>query len=63
MINDISGNAAAELEDEESWSLKYGTVCSDRKEIADGFRSLLDDIGSGFVPDSNSMKIYERQSE
>ncbi|MBQ1312655.1 MAG: 23S rRNA (uracil(1939)-C(5))-methyltransferase RlmD [Blautia sp.] len=63
MINDISGNAAADLEEEESWSLKYGKIYSERTEIADGFRSLIDDVGSRFVPDRNIMEIYERQAD
>ena len=62
MVNDISGNAAADLEDEESWSPEYGKVYSERTEIADGFRSLIDDVGSRFVPDRSAMEIYERQT-
>lgn len=63
MINDISENAAAGIEDEESWSEEYGKVYSDRAEIADGFQSLIDDVGSRFVPDKDSMEIYEKQAE
>ena len=58
MINDISGNAVADLEDEESWDLKYGKIYSERMEIADGFSSLIDDIGSRFVPGRKIMEIY-----
>jgi len=63
MINDISENAAAVIEDEESWSEEYGKVYADRAEIADGFQSLIDDVGSRFVPDKDSMEIYEKQAE
>ena len=60
MVNDIYGNAAAGLEDEESWSLQYGKVYPERMEIADGFRSLIEDVGSRFVPGENIMEIYEQ---
>ena len=63
MINDISGNAAADLADEESWSPEYGKIYSERMDIADGFRSLLDDVGSRFVPDRNIMEIYKRVTD
>ena len=59
MINDISGNAAAGIMDEESWSDEYGKLYHERSEISDGFRSLIDDIGSRFVPDGDIMKTYE----
>ena len=61
MINDIYGNAVADLADEESWSAEYGKVYSDRMETAEGFRSLIEDVGSRFVPGKNIMEIYERQ--
>ena len=62
MKNEISGNVAAELEDEDSWDSAYGTYYDDRQEIADGFRSLTDDIGSRFVPDEEMMEIYHGNS-
>ena len=58
MVNDISGNAAAEIEDEESWDEEYGTYYSDRAKIVSGFRSLIEDTGSRFVPDDNMMELY-----
>ena len=61
MINDIYGNVVADLADEESWSAEYGKVYSERAETADGFRSLIEDVGSRFVPGKNIMEIYERQ--
>ena len=58
MVNDISGNAAAEIEDEESWDEEYGAYYSDRAKIVNGFRSLIEDTGSRFVPDDNMMELY-----
>ena len=58
MVNDISGNVFCEIGDEESWMAGYGTMYQDRTDILDGFRSLIDDIGSDFVPDGEMMKIY-----
>ena len=58
MVNDISGNAAAEIEDEESWDEEYGVYYSDRAKIVSGFRSLIEDTGSRFVPDDNMMELY-----
>ena len=54
MINDISGNAFCEIGDEESWMAGFGTMYQDRTEMADGFRSLIDDLGSRFVPDGQA---------
>ena len=56
MINEISGNACAGIEDEESWSEQYGQVYPDRADIADGFRSLIDDVGSSFIPDEDMIR-------
>ena len=58
MINDISGNAFCEIEDEESWKTEYGKMYRDRMQITDGFRSLVDNIGSSFVPDNKLMELY-----
>ncbi len=58
MINDISGNAAAGVEDPDSWAEGYGPVYPDTADIADGFRSLADGCGSGFVPDAEYAGIY-----
>lgn len=57
-----SGNLAAEFEDEDSWDSEFGTYYDDIQEIADGFRSLTDDIGSHFVPDEEMMEIYHGNS-
>ena len=62
MKNEISGNLAAEFEDEDSWDSEFGTYYDDRQEIADGFRSLTDDAGSRFVPDEEMMEIYHGNS-
>ena len=59
MINDISGNACADIEDQASWSAEYGKVYPDRADIVDGFRSLIDDVGSRFIPDKEIIEIYE----
>lgn len=62
MVNDISGNAFCEFEDEDSWTAEYGAMYQDRSEVADGFRSLVDGIGSSFVPDEELMELYRSQS-
>ncbi len=46
MKNDISGNAAAGIADEESWKGEYGDYYPDREKVIDGFRTKLDGIGS-----------------
>ena len=51
MINDISGNAFCDIDDEESLTDAFGTVYQDRTKVVDGFRSLIDGVGSRFVPD------------
>ncbi|MBQ9060659.1 MAG: right-handed parallel beta-helix repeat-containing protein [Firmicutes bacterium] len=56
MVNDISGNAAAGIEDEESWEPEYGKMYPDREEAADSFRSLIEDMGSGFVPEKDQRR-------
>lgn len=61
MVNDIRGNAFCEIEDEESWEAGYGKMYKDRSEIMDGFRSLIDGVGSGFVPDDELMELYRAQ--
>ena len=63
MVNDISGNAAAGVEDEESWDPGYGEMYPDRDEVADGFRSLVKGIGSEFVPDQEMVELYEKSAE
>lgn len=60
-VNEISRNAAAEIINEESWTEEYGTSYSDRSEAADGFRPLIENTGSRFVPDEEQMKIYKAQ--
>lgn len=61
MINDISGNACAEIRDKKSWKAEYGKVYADKTEIAKGFHSLIPDMGSRFIPDENMMEIYKIQ--
>ena len=63
MVNEISGNAAAGAEDEQSWDPGYGKMYPDRDEVADGFRSLIDGIGSGFVPDQELTTLYQKSAE
>ena len=58
MVNEIRGNAFCEIEDEESWMTGYGKMYQDRTEISDGFRSLIDGIGSAYVPDEELMELY-----
>ena len=62
MVNDISGNACCEIEDEQSWTDEFGTTYQDRAMVADGFQSLVDDIGSRFVPDEELMELYRAQA-
>ncbi|MDO4870196.1 MAG: right-handed parallel beta-helix repeat-containing protein [Bacillota bacterium] len=50
MRNDISGNAACEI-DGGSWEDSYGKAYENRDKILDGFRSLIEGCGSGFAPD------------
>ena len=59
MVNDISGNAAADIMDEDSWSSGYGVMYNDRTEAADGFRSLIDGTGSGYIPGREMQNIYD----
>ena len=61
MVNDIEGNVFADIEDEESWSEEYGRMYSDRNEVADGFHSLINNIGSYYIPDDAIMEIYEKE--
>ena len=61
MVNDISGNACCEIEDEDSWSDEYGTMYEDREDVLDGFRSLVDGVGSSFVPDEKALELYLAQ--
>ena len=61
MINDISGNAFCGIEDEESWTVEYGKMYENRTEVIEGFRSLIDGTGSGFVPDGDLMELYNAQ--
>ena len=61
MINDISSNAFCGIEDEESYNAEYGKMYENRTEVIDGFRSLIEGTGSGFVPDGNLMEMYNAQ--
>jgi len=62
MVNDVSGNAFCEISNEACWKAKYGSRYEDRTEVADGFRSLIDDVGSRFVPDDELMTLYTTHS-
>ena len=62
MVNDISGNAAADFEDEDSWTDEYGELYADREEAAEEFRSLIDGVGSRFVPDEGMMELYRENA-
>ena len=62
MVNDISGNVLADIDDEENPEA-YGKVFKDREEAAEGFRSLIDNCGSRFIPDSSMMKLYENKED
>ena len=55
------GNAFCGIEDEESWTVEYGKMYENRTEVIEGFRSLIDGIGSGFVPDGDLMELYKAQ--
>ena len=61
MVNDISANAFCDIEDEDSWMAEYGTMHQDRAEISDGFRSLIADVGSDFVPAGERIELYSSQ--
>ena len=63
MINEIFGNVCAGIEDEDSWPEEYGKVYADRAEAADGFRSLTENVGSGFVPDAHLIELYTALQE
>lgn len=58
-VNDISGNAAAGVEDEDSWAEDYGAMYADRSAAADGLRSLLDGVGSRFLPDEAWLEAWD----
>ena len=62
MVNDISGNVLADIDDEENPEA-YGKVFKDREEAAEGFRALIDNCGSRFIPDSSMMKLYEKKED
>ena len=60
LVNDISGNVLADIEDEESWDDAYGKVYAEREDAADGFRSMVENCGSKFIPDGYMLKLYEK---
>lgn len=62
MVNDISGNACCEVADEGSWEAEFGPVHQDRAAVLDGFRSLVDNVGSSFVPDEKLTDLYKAQA-
>ncbi len=51
MVNEIRDNIAAGLEDASSWNKEYGKAYEDVAEVADRYRSLVEDVGSRFVPE------------
>ena len=57
------GNVFADIEDKDSWSEEYGKLYPDRNEVADCFYSLIDNIGSDFIPDADIMAIYEKEKQ
>ncbi len=63
LINDIFGNAAAGIRDEDSWEVAYGKLYGDRAELSDGFKSLLSDIGSGFCPNDAVTELYKQSKK
>lgn len=62
MVNDISGNVLADIDDEENPEA-YGKVFKGREEAADGFCSLVENCGSRFIPDSSMMELYENKED
>ncbi len=62
MVNDISGNVLADIDDEENTEA-YGQVFKGREEAADGFCSLVENCGSRFIPDSSMMELYENKED
>ena len=59
--NEICENAASGIMNEEYWSEEFGTIYPDRSEIEDGFRSLIENTGSRFVPGKEKTDIYKAQ--
>ena len=50
-------------QEEESWTAEYGKLYQDRAEVSEGFRSLILNVGSGFVPDGELMELYLDQKK
>ena len=58
MVNKIHDNAAAEIEETDSWDISYGRLDKDRGEIVEDFRSRFEGIGSGFSPGRDELDLY-----
>ena len=50
--------AAEKYGDKTAVTDEYGKLYADREEAAEEFRSLIDDVGSRFVPDEDMMELY-----
>ena len=61
LVNKIHDNAACALEEEDSWTDVYGQVFREKAEVIDGFRSLVEGIGSSFVPDKEALALYKNR--
>ena len=61
LVNQIASNAAAGIRDGESWRAEYGPLYGNPHEIADGFRSLLPDVGSRRIPGPAWTAIYHER--
>ncbi|MBQ1395068.1 MAG: right-handed parallel beta-helix repeat-containing protein [Lachnospiraceae bacterium] len=58
MVNKIHDNAAAEIEETDSWDISYGRLDKERGEIIEDFRSRFEGIGSGFSPGRDELDLY-----
>lgn len=58
--NHFKDNAAAQIEDTDSWSDEYGRMTEKSSEIVEGFTSRLEGIGSSFVPDDEAVRLYQK---
>ena len=56
MVNEISRNILAGIR-ENGRNHSYGRILKNREDAADGFRSLIENAGSDFVPDEKMMNL------
>ena len=61
--NRIEGNAAAGLPNESGWREEFGPLHPDRRDAAEGYRSLLPGIGSSFCPDPETVELVQNKKE